>query len=77
MKKYFWSHEALVSDVDFEALFCYTVNTTVPLDPFDCIGFIFSEFFRNIWANIAEPFFYRLKIKLISLIKNKILSFFI
>ena len=61
VKKYFWSHEALVSNVDFETLFCYTVNTTVPLYPFDCIGFIFSEFFCNIWANIAEPFFYRLK----------------
>jgi hypothetical protein len=55
------SHKSFVSDIDFKLLFRDTVESGVVFDPLYNVGFIFSKFFRDIWAHVAKSLFDRLK----------------
>lgn len=50
-----------MSNINFKLLFRDRIKSGVVFDPLYNVSFIFSKFFRNIWAHVAKSFFDRLK----------------
>ena len=57
MEEDFWSHESLMTNVDFKLFLCNIVESGVVLDPLDDISFVFSELLGDIWTDVAKSLF--------------------
>ena len=64
-----------MSDVNFKLLFRDRIESCVVLDPLYYVSFVFSEFFRNIWAHVAKSLFDRLKIVIFLQSRKRITHF--